>query len=187
MSQTRANQPMTAEEFFLLPDPPDGAEQELVRGEVVTVPTPGGLHGVCCSKIARRVGNFVEEHSLGTVACNDAWFITRRDPDSVRGADVAYWGTSRLPEVPVGYIPIPPELAVEVLSPSNTTRQIRKKIEEYFENGVSMVWVVAPEDRTVTIYRSPEQGLLLHDQKNVMVTGDNVLPGFQCRVADLLP
>jgi hypothetical protein len=50
-----------------------------------------------------------------------------------------------------------------------------------------MVWVVAPEDRTVTIYRTPEQGIVLHDQKNAMVRGDDVLPGFECRVADLLP
>ena len=172
---------------MLLPDPRDNVRQELVRGEVIEMPSPGGLHGVTCSKIDRRIGNFVDDHQLGSVASNDTGFITHRDPDSVRGPDIAYWSKKRLPEVPVGAILVPPELAVEVLSPSNTSRQIREKIEEYFACGVSMVWVVAPEDRTVTIYRTPDQGLLLHDQKSVLVSGDDVLPGFECRVADLLP
>jgi Uma2 family endonuclease len=96
---------LSADQFLHLPDPPDGAKQELVRGEIVTMPPRGGLHGATCSKIDRRIGNFV----------------------------------------------------------------------------------VAPEDRTVTIYRSPHQGLLLHDRKSVFVSGDTILPGFECRVADLLP
>jgi Uma2 family endonuclease len=181
------NQLITADEFLLLPDAPNGAKQELVRGEVITMPGPGGLHGVTCNKVGRRIGNFVDERGLGWVMANDTGFLTQRGPDTVRGPDVAFWNKQRLPEVPVGYIQIAPDLAVEVLSPSNTSKQIREKIEEYFVCGVPMVWVVAPEDRTVTVYRAPHQGLLLHDQKGAVVSGDEVLPGFECRVADLLP
>jgi Uma2 family endonuclease len=176
---------LTAEEFFLLPDPADGSKQELVRGEIVTMPPPGGLHGVCCSKVNRRLGNFADDKKLGTVTCNDTGFITERDPDTVRGPDVSFWSKERLPLIPTGYIEIAPDLAVEVLSPSNTYKKILDKLKEYFERGVRMVWVIAPEDRTLTIYRIPDEGRLLHE--SATVTGDDVLPGFSCRVSDLLP
>ncbi len=176
---------MSADEFSKLPEPLDGSKQELVRGVVVTMPPPGGLHGVCCSKVDRRIGVFVENEKLGNVASNDTGFKTADNPDSVRGPDVAYWSYERLPEVPVGYIDVAPDLAVEVLSPSNTWKQIRAKLVEYFDRGVRMVWVVSPEDRTVTIYRSPDEGRVLHE--NATLSGDDVLPDFTCRVSELLP
>jgi Uma2 family endonuclease len=176
---------LTAEEFLLLPQPADGSQQELVRGEILTMPPPGGLHGVCCSKANRKIGAFVDENGLGTVACNDTGFVTERNPDSVRGPDVSYWSTERLKEVPVGYIEIAPDLLVEVLSPSNTRKLILSKIREYFAKGVRMIWVISPEDRTLTVYRTLNEGRLLHE--SATVTGDEVLPGFSCRVADLLP
>jgi Uma2 family endonuclease len=176
---------LTAEEFFLLPDPGDGSQQELVRGEIVTMPPPGGMHGVSCNKTGRRIGNFVEENDRGTVTSNDTGFITERGPDSVRGPDISFWSKERLPVVPVGYIEVPPDLLVEVLSPSNTSKHIRAKLSEYFAKGVRIVWVIAPEDRTLTIYRAPEEGRLLHE--SATVTGEDVLPGFTCRVSDLLP
>lgn len=176
---------LTAEEFFLLPDPEDGSQQELVRGEIITMPPPGGMHGVSCLKAGRRIGNFVEEKDRGTVTCNDTGFITERDPDSVRGPDISYWSRERLKGVPVGYIEIPPDLLVEVLSPSNTSKQIRAKLMEYFAKGVRLIWVIAPEDRTLTIYRTPDEGRLLHE--SATVTGEDVLPEFTCRVSDLLP
>lgn len=176
---------ITAEGFFRMPDPMDGSRQELVRGEVITMPPPGGLHGVSCSRVDRRLGTFAEVNNLGTVAANNTGFILARDPDTVRVPDVAFWSWERLPEIPLGYIEMSPDLAVEVLSPSNTSKQIRAKVEEYFARGVRLVWVVAPEDRTVTIYRSPEEGRVLHE--SATITGEDVLPGFQCEVRDLLP
>jgi Uma2 family endonuclease len=176
---------LTAEEFFLLPSPPDGSQQELVRGEVVTMSPPGGMHGVSCAKATRRIGNFVEEHDCGTVTSNNAGLITGRGPDSVRGPAVAYWSKERLPVVPLAYIEIAPDLLVEVLSPSNTSRQIREKLTEYFVKGVRMIWVIAPEDRTVTVYRTLQEGRILHE--SATVTGEDVIPGFTCRVTDLLP
>jgi Uma2 family endonuclease len=116
---------LTAEEFFLLPEPQDGSRQELVHGEIITMPPPGGLRGVTCSKVNRKIGNFVDAGLGGTVACNDTGFITERGPDSVRGPDISYWSKERLQEVPVGYIEIAPDLLVEVLSPSNTSKKIR--------------------------------------------------------------
>ncbi len=185
MSTITQKKLLTTEEFFLLPDPGNGVQQELVRGEVVTLPLPGGRHGVCCSKAGGRIGNFVEDNNRGITVCNDTGFITGRNPDSVRGPDVSYWSKERLPEVPVGYIEIPPDMLVEVLSPSNTSKQIRAKLAEYFARGVRLVWVIAPEDRTLTIYRTPDEGRVLHE--TALVTGEDVLPDFTCRVSDLLP
>jgi Uma2 family endonuclease len=185
MSTIASKKLLTAEEFFLLPGPPDGSQQELVKGEIVTMPPPGGLHGVSCNKAGRRLGNFVEDHARGTVTSNDTGFITERAPDSVRGPEIAYWSTERLPVVPVGYIEIAPDMLVEVLSPSNTWKQIRAKLQEYFARGVRVVWVIAPEDRTLTIYRTADEGRVLHE--TATVTGEEVLPGFTCRVSDLLP
>src|SRR3954463_6925505 len=91
---------ITAEEFGRMPDPPDGSQQELVRGVIVTMPPPKGRHGACCSKINRRLGNFADEHGLGTVFSNDTGCITERDPDTVRGPDVSFWSRARLPEIP---------------------------------------------------------------------------------------
>ena len=176
---------LTAEEFLLLPEPENGYQQELIRGEIITTAPPGGMHGVTCLKAGRRIGDFVERNDLGTVTSNDTGFITERGPDSVRGPDISFWSKKRLPTVPVGYIETAPDLLVEVLSPSNTSKQIRAKLKEYFATGVRLVWVVAPEDRTLTIYRIPNEGRVLHE--SALVSGEDVLPEFTCRVSDLLP
>lgn len=185
MSTMTPTKLLSAEEFFREPHPNDGSQQELVCGEIITTPLPGGLHGVCCSKVVSRIGNFVDDGPGGTVTCNNAGFITHRDPDSVRGPDISYWSKERLTEIPIVYIEIAPDMLVEVLSPGETWKQIRAKIKEYFAVGVRLVWVIAPEDRTLTIYRTPDEGRVLHD--TAMVTGEDVLPGFECRVSDLLP
>ncbi len=185
MSTLAQNKLLTAEEFFRLPAPGDETQQELVRGEVITMPPHGGMHGVSCNKTGRRLGNFVEDNDRGTVTSNDTRFITERGPDSVRGPDIAYWSKERLPAIPLGYIEIAPDMLVEVLSPSNTTKQILAKLREYFARGVRLVWVIAPEDRALTVHRTPEEGRLLHETASV--TGEDVLPGFTCRVSDLLP
>ena len=149
------------------------------------MPPPGGLHGVTCSKTDRKLGAFIDSGPGGTLVCNDTGFVTERNPDSVRGPDLSYWTKERLKEVPVGYIEIAPDMLVEVLSPSNTSKKIRAKLIEYFARGVRLVWVIAPEDRTLTIYRSADEGRVLHE--TATVTGEEILQGFTCRVSDLLP
>jgi Uma2 family endonuclease len=180
---TVAQKLVTAEEFFRMPQPPDGSQQELVRGVIVTIPPAGGRHGACCAKISRRIGNFVEEKGLGTVASNGTGFISERDPDTVRGPDVSFWSRERLPEVPEGYISIAPDLIVEVVSPSDHYSRVQTKVREYLRRGVRMIWVVDPEDRSVTVYRSHQQGAIL--EESATLSGEDVLPGFTCPVAEL--
>ena len=174
---------ITAEEFFRMPDPPDGSQQELVKGVIVTMPPPGGRHGFCCSRIDRRIGNYVEERKLGSVFVNDTGFLMERDPDTVRGPDVSFWSQERLPEVPVGYITIPPDLIVEVVSPSDHYARIQKRVADYLETEVRLIWIADPEDRSVTVYRPGQKMVVLNE--NETLSGMDVLPGFSCKVADL--
>jgi Uma2 family endonuclease len=174
---------ITAEEFMRVPEPADGSKQELVKGVVITMPPPGGRHGYCYSKIDRRIGNFVDQHGLGTLFSNDTGFISESDPDTVRGPDVSFWSRARLTEVPKGYIEIPPDLVVEVVSPGDHYARIQKKVEHYLEKEVRLIWVADPEDRSVTVYRPGVRMTVLGE--NETLTGADVLPGFTCRVADL--
>ena len=174
---------ITAEEFAEMPDPPDGSKQELVRGVIVTMPPPKAPHGRCCSKLNQRLSNFVEEKKLGNVFCNDSGFITERAPDTVRGPDVSFWSFERLPEVSPGYIEVAPDLAVEVVSPSDHFGRLQGKINQYLKGGVRLIWVVDPEDRSVTVYRPGKPDIYLTE--NETLSGDDVLAGFSVPVSGL--
>jgi Uma2 family endonuclease len=115
---------MTAEQFGRRPDP--GYPEELARGRVVAMSVPDRRHGSVCGRADRIFGNFVDEHDLGRVMTNDSGVITERDPDTVRGADVAYYSYARLPKgpLPAGYGPEVPELVVEVCSEGDRWREV---------------------------------------------------------------
>jgi len=176
---------ITAEEFARMPNPPDGSQQELVRGVIVTMPPPGGLHGFCCLKVGLKVGNFVDGQQLGTVVSNDTGFILERNPDTVRGPDVSFWSKESLPTVPRGYIEVPPDLAVEVVSPDDHFARINRKLVEYTARRIRLVWIVDPEDRSVTVYRPDQPPKILGE--NDTLSGEDVLPGFSCLVRALFP
>lgn len=182
---TVAKKLISAEEFLRTPDPGDGSKRELVRGEIVMMSPAGGRHGVCCTKIVRRVGFFVDTHELGHLMSNDTGFVAERGPDTVRAPDIAFWSRQRLGLVPVGIIEIPPDLGIEVVSPSDTPSQMRQWVRELLEAGVRLVWVIDPESRTLTIHRMGQPARELAETETV--SGDDVLPGFACSVADLLP
>jgi Uma2 family endonuclease len=174
---------VTAEEFFHMPDPPDGSMQELVKGVVVTMPRPGFQHGVCQLRVATIIDHFVRAQNLGRVTV-ESGCRTDRGPDSVRGPEVAFWSADRLPlaEEPTGYPEMAADFCVEIRSPHDRMSDLRKKVREYLENGVRMVWIVEPEDQTVTVYRRPGEGRAFSD--DAVITGEDVLPGFSCSVAD---
>jgi Uma2 family endonuclease len=174
---------VTLAEFEKMPDPADGSRLELVRGEVVVMPPPKGKHGICCSQIAWVLQNFVKPRKLGWVTTNDTGVVLERGPDTVRGPDVAFWSIARQPQMPEGYFLIPPDLAVEVLSPDDRRGDVRAKIKDYVFYGVPLVWLVDPETRTVTVYRGGMRGTEL-DESDTLDGGD-VLPGFACPVAEL--
>ncbi len=183
MSTTTA-QLLTAEEYLALPAPSDGSKHELVRGKIVTMSNPGLRHGEVQVNVAFAIKLFLKSNRHGRVFV-ESGLITDRKPDTVRGPDVSYYSQERLPldkEV-IGLHDQAADLCVEVVSPSNTKKELRAKIKEYFFAGVRMVWVVDPEDRSVVALRAPDEGRTLYDEATL--DGGDVLPGFSCKVSDL--
>jgi Uma2 family endonuclease len=175
---------MTAEEFARRPQPADGSREELVRGEVETMPSPKGIHGIVQVRFSRKIGNFVDDHKLGWVA-SESGVILDRDPDTVRGPDVFFHSLARQPAPPEDYFEIPPDLAVEVLSPDDRPGKVRDKITQYLVSGVRLVWVADPESRTIIVYSGKLPGTKLGEADTI--DGGDVLPGFTARVADFFP
>ena len=170
---------MTAEEFFLTKDPP-GVVTELVRGKVVCMPPPGTSHGKWALRVAADVERFSTEHRLGEVV-GEAGFRLAKDPDTVRGVDAAFISYEQLAgrELPEsGYLDGAPTLAVEVISPSNTERDVAEKIAEYFGAGAQRVWEVRPRLKLVTVHRRGAEprtvdrtGILSSDDAGFAVEG----------------
>ena len=128
---------------------------------------------------------FVEEHKLGFVTLPDGGFVLFPNRQTVVAPDVAFIRRERLPaEIDWDdYVPVPPDLAVEVLSPSNTRKQVAEKVELYLAAGVPLVWVFRPRTRGVTVHRPglPPLDLGIADE----LDGEDVLPGFRLKIADV--
>jgi Uma2 family endonuclease len=161
-----ADKLMTIEEFERLPN--NGQPMELVRGRIVEMNVPKPRHGEVCSLITEIVGSFARQHDIGRTVANDAGVITQRNPDSLRGADVAFYSFRRVPKgpLPAGYLNVVPEIVFEVLSDDDRWSQVLEKIAEYLNAGVGVVCVLDPKDRTLQIYTAvqPAQTLTAGEQ-----------------------
>ena len=145
--------PMTVEEFARRPDP--GYPEELVRGRIVAMNPPKPYHGYVCLNAGRILGNYVEEHDLGYVLSNDSGVITERDPDTLRGADVCFYSYAKVPKGTLPrdrYLDVPPDLAIEVLSPDDRWPKVLAKVAEYLNAGVPVVGVLDPEHLTMHLF-----------------------------------
>ena len=166
MATATATPLLTAEEFANLPDP--GAPQELVRGKVVWMTVPAPRHGYVCANVVAILREFVRSRDLGRVMGNDTGVITEHGPDTVRGADVAYYSFARLPRgpLPAKLGPEIPELVVEVRSPSDRWREIHDKVNEYLKAGVLAVVVLDPDAETGHVFTSddPPRSLTASDE-----------------------
>jgi Uma2 family endonuclease len=171
---------MTAEEFGQRPDP--GYPEELVQGRIVGMPPPDRRHGYVCLKAGRLFGNFVDEHDRGRVMSNDSGVITERDPDTVRGADVAYYSYARLPKgpLPSGYGPEVPALVVEVRSEHDGWREILEEVTEYLRAGVLTVVVLDPRSQTAHVFGAVDPPCTLGPEDELVLPG--ILEGFRVRV-----
>jgi Uma2 family endonuclease len=151
----------TAEQFGRRPDP--GNPEELVRGRIVRMPPPNRRHGQVCSRTDRIIGGYVDDHDLGHVLSNDSGVITERDPDTVRGADVAFYSFARLPKgpLPQSYGPEVPELVVEVRSPGERWADLLAKDTEYLNAGVVVVLVLDPDATSAQVYRADQPPRIL--------------------------
>jgi Uma2 family endonuclease len=173
---------ISAEELLAMPD--GGKRLELIRGEVVETMPPGGIHGSVAVKIALALELWRVQSSGGYVAV-EAGYILAREPDTVRGPDVLYVRPDRIPSggVPQGFWNIAPDLAVEVVSPSESAEDIREKVRDYLEAGTPLVWEAYP--RTHEVLAHTPDGLARTFGQGDELAFPEVLPGFSCPVADL--
>ena len=173
---------ITAEQFVQMHFP--DVRTELVDGEVVQMSPPGSDHADFAACILYELRHFAKARGLGRIY-SEMGFVLRRNPDLVRAPDVAFisqqrWqahGRTRK------FWEGPPDLAVEVLSPDDRISEVLRKVGEYLEAGTRMVWVVDPENRTVSAYRSLHQVRIYSHEEEL--SGEDVLPGFTLKVAEI--
>lgn len=161
----------------------DGRKCELVDGQLRSSPT-GHRHGRVCTRLGARLRTFAEEHQLGCVLDSSTGF--RLPGGNIRVPDVTFIAKGRYPgeQVPEGFGDRIPDLVVEVLSPDDRSRDILEKVGEYLQAGVHLVWVIDLKGRTAAVHSSsPGVRRLGPDD---WLEGGDVLPGFRCRLADLI-
>jgi Uma2 family endonuclease len=158
---------------------------ELVRGAVVEVPPPMPEYGRVCGNAFFVLESYGRQTGLGYALSNDSAVLTARGPDTVRGPDVSFYSHARWPRSEVGWglPPVPPDVAIEVVSAGNGRGQISRKVSEYQVIGTLLVWVVYPASRRVVIYRSDDQPPLVL-REDAVIENLPELPGFRCPVAD---
>jgi Uma2 family endonuclease len=174
---------MTADELLKLPR--GRARRELIEGELRQMSPAGHTHGKIAARLTGWLARHVEEQELGEVYAAETGFKLKSDPDTVRAPDAAFIRQERVDEVgeTQGYWPGAPDLAVEVLSPSDTIAQVEEKVTEWLAFGTRLVWVISPKLRTITVYRSLSDITTLTE--NDTLDGEQIVPGFRCPVARL--
>lgn len=175
---------VTADELDRIPG--DGLRRELVDGEVRTMSPAGFRHGVVALRIGSRLEEFVRDHGLGLVVAAETGFRLSRDPDTVRAPDAAFVATTRLPDqdAQARFLDLAPDLAVEVVSPSDRAADVVDKTLAWLAAGTRTVWVVYPVQRIVVVYS--HDGTVVQVGRGGEVDGGDVLPGLRLPVADLL-
>ncbi len=147
---------LTIEEYLAPPD--DGTSTELVRGRIIEMPPPGSLHGRFAFRFGYHLGHHVIERGLGEIITNDSGVITHRDPDSLRGPDVAYHPAAKLPPMQdwPTYFAFVPDLIAEVRSPSDRWIEVLQKASEYLTAGELVVVLLDPPTRSVHVFREDQ-------------------------------
>ncbi len=176
-------EPVTAEQLLEMHS--RGMRGELIRGVFCETMAAGMKHGEIVMRLGRLLGNVIEEHKLGRLMGSDSGVKIESDPDTVREPDIAYFSRERLPleqDVP-GYAEVPPNLVVEVGSPSDAGRELFDKARMWLGAGVDLVWVLWPETKMVEVHRPTQPVQTLRE--NDSLTGEDVLPQFSVPVADI--
>ncbi len=172
---------MTAEQLLDLPD--DGMRYELVGGLLSRMVPAGGVHGMVGATLLGRMYAAVDAGRLGRLFTAETGFVLRRGPDTVRAPDVAFVRAERVPDARVpGFPALAPDLVAEVVSPTDRASEVSGKALAWLDAGVRLVWVVDPENRTVTTYQQRGVAVLRGDD---VLRGQDVLEGFALPLAEL--
>ncbi len=174
---------MTADELLALPR--DEFRYELVNGELKKMSPAGHYHGRVTIRLTLPIAQHVREHKLGEVYAAETGFKLGSNPDTVRAPDIAFIRQQRVAEIgeTKGFWPGAPDLAVEVLSPDDTVAEVEEKVSEWLTAGTRQVWVVSAKLRTVTVYRSPIDILVLTEKD--LLDGGDLFPDFQIAVKEI--
>ena len=174
---------LTASEFLLHSAATE--RTELVRGRIRMMSPASAAHGLVSLNIARALSNHVGEHRLGVCFADSTGYALPNLANTVRAPDASFVCTRRLPEEGVGggFLELAPDLAIEVLSPSESPADLAEKLADYRVAGTPLVWVIDPASRTVTFIADGEPGttLALTDT----LRGGGVVPGFACQVDEM--
>lgn len=183
MNVQRRSTLTTAEELLRLPD--DGFRYELVRGELRQMTPSGYTHGVIIGNLTAPLGEYVRTHRLGQICGAETGFRIARAPDTVRAPDLAFIRQSRRGEEPFaeGFYEGAPDLAVEVLSPTDTVFEVEEKIREWLRAGCTMVWVINPKQRSLTVHKAEGPVHVLSETDTL--DGEDLLPGFTLPVTEI--
>ncbi len=181
---------ISAERFFDIVGSPvyEDRSLELVEGEIIEMSKPSGLHGQITFLLGLKIGIHVVENELGTVTAAETGFLLERNPDgrdTVRALDIAFLSRAKAPAIlPDSLVDVAPDLAVEVISPSNKVADMHRKVRQLLAAGTALLWIVHPETRTVEVHT--RSGATTFEGDDVLSGGD-VLPGFEIRVRDIFP
>ena len=164
---------------------PAGKRTELVRGRMIVREPAGYRHGDVVMAIALAIGHFLRSHALGRLLAAETGFVLSTSPDTVRAPDVAFVRHERIPDpVPRGFARFAPDLVVEVLSPDDRPGEVLEKVADWLKAGTRLVWVIDPERHTGRVFRSEGTESLLSESD--ALDGEDVLPGFSCRLSEIL-
>lgn len=175
---------MTADELLLLPS--GTARYELLRGELRTMTPSGHLHGKVAARVAGSLVPFVQQHGLGEVYGAETGFLLQRDPDTVRAPDAAFVTAAKLDASslpPQGYFPGAPDLAVEVLSPSDSRHDVEKKTAAWLEAGCQVVATIDPVRQMAEVHRRGLEVQSLDADDHLTIP--DLLPGWSIELASL--
>jgi len=157
---------------------------ELIEGRIVPMTPTGDEHGSYEGNFYTALRAFVQSHKLGKVRVGEVGIYIRRNPDTVRAADVLFISNERYArKTSSGYLDVAPDLVVEILSPNDSWTEVMQKLRDYFAIGVRLVWIADPQSCSVYAYRSLTDVREFTEDNDL--PGDDVLPGFSVRVAHL--
>lgn len=167
----------TATEILLDPE----KSYEIVKGQPEEKEMPGARHSGVCGRLERRLGTYVEANGLGEVYPEASFQIG----DNERIPDLAFISAGRIPPdgEPETKWMIVPDLAIEIVSPNDFYEKVHAKAMEYLAAGVKQVWIVSPENRTITVYRSATNIMAFPEDSELV--SEDLFPGFRCRLSEI--
>ena len=172
---------VTAEDLLAMG--PKGRWLELYQGEVRAVSPANVRHGDIAGQIGMILRQYVSPRKLGRVII-EGGYILARNPDTVLGPDVSFLRQSRVPEagLPEKFFEGHPDLAIEIISPTNPRGELRRKLKTYLDHGTELAWLVDPNAQTVDIHRPNQPVRRL--KRTEVVTGEDVIAGFSVVVSE---